>query len=226
MEKKVAGRQSAERLIWTEEEKEHFKIIKIIHTYSDFSQSSHSIGGRMEVVRKSQDGKEKRLPAGHFSVMLDKHKSNWLACEGEALGCKLVLEHFSPWLRETKSTCIHHTDNMPCVQAWKRSLKGAYSKLSRISSFLSGLSALDVKLEYTPGKDMHNSDHASRNPIQCTNKDRCQICKFAFEQEEIGDEAKKIRTISIEEILSGRSTMPFIQLKTWKSIQENDGVHV
>ena len=137
-----------------------------------------------------------------------------------------MLEHFSPWLRETKSTCIHHTDNMPCVQAWKRSLKGAYSKLSRISSFLSGLSALDVKLEYTPGKDMHNSDHASRNPIQCTNKDRCQICKFAFEQEEIGDEAKKIRTISIEEILSGRSTMPFIQLKTWKSIQENDGVHV
>ena len=72
---------------------------------------------------------------------------------------------------------------------------------------------------------MHNSDYASRNPTQCINKEKCQICKFANEQEKIGDDCNKIRPISIEEISKGLSTMPFIQLKTWKSIQENDGVH-
>ena len=164
----------------------------------------------MEALRKLKNGSTIRLPAGYFSVMLDKHKSNWLPCEGEALGCKLVLEHFSPWLREAKNTSVHHTDNMPCVQAWKRSLKGAYSTSSRISSFLTGLSSLDVRLEYTPGKDMHNSDYASRNPTQCINKEKCQICKFASEQEKIGDDCNKIRPISIEEISKGLSTMPFI----------------
>ena len=108
----VAGRQSAERLSWQEDQKAVFEKVKlaitklngifcphpddVLHTFSDFSQSNHSIGGRMEAWRKLKNGSTVKLPAGYFSVMLDKHKANWLPCEGEALGCKLILEHFAP----------------------------------------------------------------------------------------------------------------------------------
>ena len=31
---------------------------------------------------------------GYYSSVLDKHRKNLLPCEGEAIGMKLVLEHF------------------------------------------------------------------------------------------------------------------------------------
>ena len=59
-----------------------------------------------------------------------------------AAGIKAVLQHFRPWIIDNKGMVTHHTDNQPCVQAWKRMQRGAFSTSSRICSFLSVLSQL------------------------------------------------------------------------------------
>ena len=71
---------------------------------------------------------------------------------------------------------------------------------------------------------MLTSDFASRNPTVCTSK-RCQICQFVENWECIGDNASKIRSISIEDIKSGKKIMPMTQKRVWRNIQGKDPVH-
>ena len=120
---------------------------------------------------------------------------------------------------------IHHTDSMPTVQAWKRSKTGAFSSSARISTFLTGMSALDIELVFKPGVEMCSSDYYSRNPVKCENK-RCQICKFAYEMEIQGDEViPMIAKVTVEDIEQGRITMPFTQRSAWLKVQKNDKMH-
>ena len=156
--------------------------------------------------------------------MLDKNKSQWLPCEGEAIGIRLVLNHFQNYIRESDNTSIHYTDSQPCVLAWKRMQRGAFSSSSRINAFLVGLSVLPVELRHKAGKDLHTSDFASRNPATC-NYDKCQICNFVQEWQTIGDNALDIRALSVEDIKSGRNIMPMTQPNVWKNIQAGDPVH-
>ena len=125
------------------------------------------MGGRLVIHRKQPDGSTQELIGGFFSVILDKHKQCWLPCEGEAAGIRLVLEHFQNQIRESEHTTIHYTDSQPCVLAWKRSRRGAFSSSSRIAAFLTGLSVLPVELRHKAGKDMFTSDYASRHPRAC-----------------------------------------------------------
>ena len=94
---------------------------------------------------------------GHFLCRVNRHQQHWHPCEGEALAAHLVLEHFAPFIRENKNQCIHHTDNQPVVQAWRRSKTGAFSASARISAFLSGVSAMNIEIIHTPGKEMKSS---------------------------------------------------------------------
>ena len=119
----------------------------------------------MEIHRPGENGSVTKLHGGDFSCRVNKHQKNWTPCEGEALAVKMVINHFGPYLRENNSKITHHTDNMPVVQAWKRSKKGAFSSSSRIASFLSGISALDIEITHTPGKDLASSDFSSRHPV-------------------------------------------------------------
>ena len=146
-------------------------------------------------------------------------------CEGEACGIRLVLKHFRHHIRESNNITTHYTDSQPCVLAWKRSQRGAFSTSARISTFLTGLSAMPIELRHKPGKLMHTSDYASRNPYMCSTT-RCQICSFVQEWENMGDKASEIRSITIDDIQSGRSLMPMTQRSTWKSIQARDPVHM
>ena len=113
---------------------------------------------------------------------------------------------------------------MPCVLAWKRSLKGAFSSSARIATFLTGLSSLLVELHHKPGAQMYTSDYASRHPTLCTSN-TCQICKFVQDWEETGDLASTIRGVTIDDIQSGRALMPLTQRSSWKNIQFRDAVH-
>ena len=192
-------------------------------TFSDYSAEKNAVGGRLVIVRQTEQGTE-NLIGGFFNAVLDKHKKAWLPCEGEAIGIRLVLNHFQHHIRESTKTTIHHTDNQPCVLAWKKSLRGAFSSSSRISSFLTGLSALPVELRYQPGKSLHTSDYASRHPTACNSK-KCQICAFVQDWERIGDNAAEIRAISIDDIKSGISIMPMTQRKVWRNIQKRDPIH-
>ena len=79
----VGGRASAERIVWTEVLMKNFELAKkslnniqtihvpkpgdILHTYSDFSQSSKAVGGRLEIHRTRPDGSVMKLLEGHYS---------------------------------------------------------------------------------------------------------------------------------------------------------------
>ena len=239
LEKTVGGEKSATRINWTDKLTKSFEDAKCLaskpigiaeprpgdqlHTYSDYSAENNAVGGRLVIVRKV-NGKLIELTGGFYNAVVDKHKRSWLPCEGEALGIRLVLEHYQHHIRESSTTTIHHTDSQPCVQAWKRSLRGAFSSSSRISSFLTGLSTLPVELRYSPGKTLFTSDFASRHPVKCIS-DKCQICTFVQQWEAIGDNATSIRQLTIDDINTGKSIMPMTQRKVWRNIQKRDGVH-
>ena len=195
LEQVVAGRNSAEKIVWTTELEESFTSAKNLaahpvgiaeprpgdqlHTFSDYSAEHKAVGGRLVILRKTEDGTTVELVGGFYSAVLDKHKRTWLPCEGEACGIRLVLEHFQNYIRESDKTTIHYTDSQACVLAWKRSQRGAFSSSSRIASFLTGLSSLPVELKHKPGKAMCTSDYASRHPPMCQ-APKCQICSGIY----------------------------------------------
>ena len=236
----VANCASAERISWTTDLEETFNQARKLaahpkgvaeprpqdqlFTYSDYSAENRAVGGRLVIHHKQPDGSIQELIGGFYSAILDKHKQAWLPCEGEAAGIRLVLDHFQNQIRESDNTTIHFTDSQPCVLAWKRSRRGAFSASSRISAFLTGLSLLPIELRHKPGKEMMTSDFASRNPVQCQSG-KCQICKFVEEWQYIGANAIHIRSTTIEDIKSDRAIMPLIQEKVWKNIQSKDPVH-
>ena len=114
---------------------------------------------------------------------------------------------------------------MPTVQALKESKGGAFSSSARISAFLSGISALNIEIIYTPGWLMNSSDYNSRHPNVCNEK-RCQICRFANEMESMGDSvATMIGKITVEDIEQGRVSMPYIKRNAWMKVQKNDPLH-
>ena len=240
LEQVVAGRKSGEKLVWTDALQQSFNDAKQLaanptgiaeprpddhlQTFSDYSAETRAVGGRLVILRTKPNGEQIELVGGFYSVILDSHKKNWLPCEGEAAGIRLVLEHFKHHIRESQHTTTHFTDSQPCVLAWKRSQKGAFSASSRISTFLTGLSVLPVELRHRPGKFMYTSDYASRNPPTCTSQ-KCQICKFAKDWENMGDKASEIRMLSIEDVKAGRALMPLVQRNTWKNMQKRDPIH-
>ena len=147
-----------------------------LHSFSDFSQDAEAVGGRM-ILKRNVDGQEVIRLVGFFSAKLEPAKVRWNPCERESLACRLVLEHFSPYIRQSVHPVTHHTDNRPTVQAWHRAMKGAYSNSSRMGAFLTGLSALSIEMVYTPGKELFTADHAFRHPVECKEQ-ICQVCIF------------------------------------------------
>ena len=241
LEEIVGNKGSAERSKWTDElllafdtAKKSLANIKTIfvpkptdtlHTYSDYSEIHGAVGGRLEIHRKDTLGNIRKLHGGDFSCRVSKHQRKWFPCEGESLAVKLVVEHFAHYLRESKNQVIHHTDNLPVVQAWKRSKGGSYSTSARISTFLSGISALNIEIVHTPGKDLKSTDFYSRHPNECSNK-KCQICMFANKLEDVGDRTiPMVGTITVADIQQGIVSMPFTQKPAWLKTQKADPTH-
>ena len=101
---------------------------------------------------------------------------------------------------------------------------GAFSSNIRVATFLSELSALSVELLHKPGKEMFSSDYISRHPVRCTH-DKCQVCSYASDLQKIGDNANQIRSVSVDDVLKGFISMPFIQRNICLDIQNNDELH-
>ena len=241
LEKAVAGRESAEKVIWSSELSDSFKVAKealenveSIHVpkpddkleiFVDYSQDKKAVGGKL-IIKRTEVGKSiNTLLGGYFSCKLNVHQKNWLPCEGEALGVKLICKHFTPVIRESKNVTTVFTDNLPTVHAWRRMKTGAFSASARVASFLTGLSALTVELMHKPGKEMLTSDYNSRHPNSCS-FEKCKICKFSYEMERVGDAAVyTVRAINAKDVEDGHVRMPHSQIAAWKKVQSQDHVH-
>ena len=239
LEKMTGGRGSNEKLTWTAQSSRDFKMAKDslktikdtyyptpddqIHTFSDFSQDAAAVGGRLQFVRTTPDGKQETFHGGFFSATLNNYQKRWLPCEAECLGVKLVLDHFGPILRESRNTVIHHCDNLPTVMAYARLRQGKFSASARIAAFLTTVNEYDVQLVHTAGKDLALTDYISRHPTICS-ESKCQICNFVKEQVEIGDAI--VNKITMEDILQGRHGVPYLQPRTWTALQKKDNLLV
>ena len=92
---------------------------------------------------------------------------------------------------------------------------GSLLHVSSIASFLTGMSALRVKIVHKPGKRLLNSDYNSRHPISCSSK-KCKICHFAFELENVGNQTiPMVCSVCVTEIENGSLKMPFTQRTAW-----------
>ena len=237
METLAAGKSSAEKLIWTEDLTASFEKAKKlvgtvkgvyyplptdkIYTYSDFSQQAGAVGGRLEFVRTSKDGTKTTYHGGFFSACLNTSQKRWLPCEAECLAVKLVLDHFSPVIREAQSSITHYCDNLPTVMAYRRLKQGKFSASARIAAFLTTVNSLDVDIVHKAGKDILLTDYISRNPVSCSGK-RCQVCEYVKEQVFVGEAI--VRTVTVPDIMKGRYQMPYTQPAAWASLQHKDSV--
>ena len=241
LEKAAAGLESAARIDWTPELSKSFETAKHalndidtifvpkptdkLEVFVDYSQDKKAVGGRMIIKRDHVDGSKKTLLGGYFSCKLNVFQKNWLPCEGEALGVKLICKHFSPYIRENQNTTTVYTDNLPTVHAWRRMKTGAFSTSARLASFLTGLSALTVELLHKPGKEMATSDYNSRHPNSCS-YNRCKICQFSYKMETVGDAVVfSVRSINANDVESGLVKMPHFQRAAWNKIQNQDDAH-
>ena len=148
-----------------------------------------------------------------FSAKLKEHQNRWYPCEIEALSISCSIHHFSPYIRESDNTTQVLTDSRPCVQSWEKMKRGEFSTSTRVATFLSTLAEFDVEVQHISGVQNLPSDFQSRNPPEC-NSPSCQICSFVEEAQET-----VIRSITVDEILSGKVSVPYNNRGVWKKLQ-------
>ena len=240
LEQITAGRKSMDRIVWTETLRTQFKqvqdacsrpdVLAMIRPgektvmFPDYSFENQAGGAPLYVRR---DGK--LLTVRNFGARL-KTKKRWPPCEGEAWMIKIGLENHSPWIWDSNEKCEVATDNMPCVLAYKRLLRGEFSNSVRVAYYLSSIAHIPCFIIHKPGMN-HPGDFDSRNPVPCNFGDStCHVCKFAFD--ESGQSAQEIlyqpgdavigAAFTVADIDSGALSIPFTQTSGWKNIQEAD----
>lgn len=176
---------------------------------TDGSPVNKGLGATLFSVRNG-----KKLVSGFFSMKMKVHQEGWYPCEFEALAISAAIEHFGPYIRESKNKVQILTDSKPCVQAFQKLCKGEFSASARVSTFLTQLSAYNVSVHHIKGENNASSDYSSRNPNECLNRS-CQICKFVEETA-----ASEVRTMNVDEVMSGKLRMPFTNTSAWKSAQQ------
>ena len=157
---------------------------------------------------------KKPLLAGHFNSKLPTFQRRWIPCEIEGVAIGIALNHFAPYLRESKHKPIVLTDSKACVQAVQKLQRGEYSASSRLTTFLSAVSRFGVEVKHIQGSSNVLADYISRNPVPC-NEVKCQICSFIKDSME-----SVVAAVTVEEVLSGEASLPFTNKRAWREIQE------
>ena len=148
-------------------------------------------------------------------MKLKQHQISWIPCEHEALAIAGGINHFAPYIRESKQPMQVLTDSKPCVQAYQKLCKGLFSASARVSTFLSTLSSHNVTLQHLRGEQNTSSDFASRNPQSCSGSG-CQICSFV---NDLSDSV--VNSVSVSDVISGKINMPYLNIAAWKSVQHD-----
>lgn len=176
----------------------------------DASPVNKGLGATLFVQRD-----RKRYLAEFYSFKLKNHQMTWYPCELEALAISAGVNHFAPFARESQHPLQVLTDSKPCVQAYHRLCEGQFSASARVSTFLSTLSSHRVSVNHLPGSANSSSDYSSRHPVQCDSIN-CQICKFVE-----STATSVVNAISVNDVLSGSVTLPFLNKAAWRSAQHD-----
>ena len=222
----IAGKQSLERIVWTDELLHSFqnaqrslstrKAITLprhsdqLWIITDGSVSKRGIGATLYISRDN-----KLHLAGFFSAKLRKHQVTWLPCEIEALAIASSVKHFSPYIIQSKSKACVLTDSKPCVQAIDKLARGEFSSSPRVTSFLSTVSRYQVSVRHLDGSVNLPSDFASRTAPEC-NEPRCQIFSFIIQTED-----SVVRPVSVQDIVDKMTKLPFTTCSSWIDIQSD-----
>ena len=151
--------------------------------------------------------------AGFFSSKLKKLQVDWLPCEVEALCIAASIQHFSPYIiQSNKQTCVL-TDNKPCVQAFSKLCHGEFSVSPRVATFLTAVSRFQISLCHLSGSANLPSDFQCRNAPECVNPS-CKVCAFIQQLE-----SSVVRNVTLQEIITGSTKLPFITRSTWLKAQ-------
>ena len=220
----IAGHSSQEGVTWTDNLHTAFKNAqKALKTnraitlprpddqlwiVTDGSVKNSGIAATLYSMRQ-----ESLVLSGFFSAKLRSHQLAWLPCELEALAIAASIKHFSPYIIQSHHTTCIITDSKPCVQAFHKLCRGEFSASPRVATFLSTASRFQVSIQHVAGAAILPSDFASRNPPDCDDL-ACQICNFVKQAEE-----SVVRRTSTDDILLGRTKLPFTSRAAWLSLQ-------
>ena len=224
LDETTAGRQSNERISWTDELRSAFSkaqdALKNAHRITlprpddqlwivtDGAVRNPGIGATLYVTRSGN-----LYLSGFFSAKLRGSQSSWLPCEIEALSIAAATKHFSPYIIQSDKKACLLTDSKPCVQAFEKLCRGEFSASPRISTFLSIVSRYQASVRHVSGSAILPSDFSSRNAPPCHNES-CQICSFVSDSRE-----SVVRFTSIQEVIDGKVRLPFTSRSAWLSIQ-------
>lgn len=125
-----------------------------------------------------------------------------------------AIKHFSPYIIQSNfQTCVL-TDSKPCVQSFEKLCRGQFSASPRITTFLTAVSRYQISLRHLAVSANLPSDFASRNALPCEDP-HCQICSLISKPED-----SVVRSISVQDILSGSLTLPFTSRSAWLQTQQ------
>ena len=226
LEEAVRGRDTKELIEWTDALLEAFNRTKKslndanavtvprksdqLSIITDASICPGAIGATLCISREG-----KRLLGGYFNSKLPDFQKRWLPCEVEALAIALSLNHYAPYIIQSSRKPQIWTDSKACVDAANKLAKGQFSTSARLSTFLSTVSRYGATIGHIPGSMNIISDYASRHPIQCDDPSRCAVCKFVSETMD-----SVVMNLSVEDIITGRSSMPWTNRRAWSEIQD------
>lgn len=226
LEAAVGGKDSADRLQWTEELVSTFrnaqsrlreaKTIFIprasdqLVIVTDGASQNSGIGAVLHLIREG-----KTLNGGYFSMKLRSHHLKWLPCEIEALAITAAVTYWAMYITEAQLPTQILTDSKPCIEAYGRLSRGQFSASARVATFLATMSRFRLTLQHIPGSKNLTADYLSRNPSECS-EDRCQICQFVRSREDA-----IVGSVSVTDVIERRTAMPFTTPSTWKRAQQD-----
>ena len=226
LEEAVKGKDPKERIQWSDELSNAYKksqdalpnnkSIAIPHPsdaltiVTDASVRPGAVGATLYAI-----GENGPKLAGFYNCKLPNFQRKWLPCEVEALAIACALNHFSPYIQNSKHRPQVLTDSKPCVDAAKKLLRGEFSTSARLSTFLSSTSRYNATVNHIPGSLNLVSDYISRHPLECPSPEECAVCKFVGQQI-----SSVVQNVTIEDILQGKARMPWTNRNTWRDIQD------
>ena len=205
----VAGRESKDAILWSDELHGAFKSAQKalssvraitfprppdqLWIVTDGTVREPGVGATLYITCK-----DTVRVAGYFSAKLRHNQSSWLPCEVEALSIAAAVKHFAPYITQSSQKACVLTDSKPCV---------------RVTSFLSTASRFQVLIQHVAGAVILPSDFASRNPPKFDSP-TCQVCAFVCSSSN-----SIVRQVTAEDVVRGTAKLPFMNRSAWLGLQ-------